>query len=90
MSVKDVALGAAVVDALKKEVEAGIRKLKDAEINVARAYSDLAKADTEIKRLTKALKKAGSHGFSACKRKRFDHCVVAINVLVDEALDKCL
>jgi altronate dehydratase len=88
MSVMDVALRAAVVevDALKKEVEAGIRKLKDAEIN----YSDLAKADTEIKRLTKALKKAGSHGFSACKRKRFDHCVVAINVLVDEALDKCL
>jgi hypothetical protein len=85
MSVMDVALRAAVVevDALKKEVEAGIRKLKDAEIN-------LAKADTEIKRLTKALKKAGSHGFSACKRKRFDHCVVAINVLVDEALDKCL
>jgi hypothetical protein len=50
------------------------------------ARAALAASEERARGMEAALRKAGGHGFGACKCKAFDHCVVDINETIDRAL----
>lgn len=66
---------------------ARLNSLLSQSVNVKqRLHEDRKTLQAENAKLRAALEASGSHGFSSCKCRAFDLCVVAINEVVDAAL----